>query len=68
MKLLALLIFLFGCGGDGPKLAPYSKYKLSSGEVVECRYENYYAIGCGAHIHDCTNGGDYRCQTNFQRQ
>lgn len=61
-RLLALVAvaLLAGCDCD----CPYKSYKLSSGEIVECKRK--FTGECGVKLSECKDGIVYRCLTNVR--
>ena len=60
--LFATLLTLTACDKDD--VWPKDKYRLDSGQVIECRFMNEYE--CGVSFTDCTGGHTYTCQTNVE--
>lgn len=54
------LLLLPACAADAPPTA----YRLSSGEVVRCRFSRW--TYCGFELGACEGGSRYQCQTNFE--
>lgn len=54
---------LTGCTNDEP--TAYHKYRLASGQVIECRDNPAWSFSnCGQYFTKCKDGLTYHCQVN----
>lgn len=64
MALIIAGLIVSACGdcGPGAESRRVIGYKLASGETVECA--RAFTQPCGITLLRCSNGNEYRCQTN----
>lgn len=62
--IMLALASLAACGEMKDEVWPYRPFRLNSGEVVQCRFDDRQA--CGVRLLDCSDGVRRYCLTNVE--